>query len=82
MFDNSLLNKNCLCYFKESRYNFFQVVSLGALCSPSPAPQGGRQVEVTFVGDLEKTEHDVSGDLFHMSVVFINMICYKRCKDG
>merc|ERR1712026_496270 len=30
----------------------------------SPAPQGGRQVEVTFVGDLTKTDHDVSGKVY------------------
>ena len=41
-----------------------QVVLLAGACVSSPAPQGGRQVEVTFVGDLEKTEHDVSGKVY------------------
>jgi len=30
----------------------------------SPAPQGGRQVEVTFIGDLTKTDHDVAGKVY------------------
>ena len=43
----------------------FQVFSL--FLSPafnSPAPKEGKQVEVTFIGDLTKTEHDVSGKVY------------------
>ena len=29
-----------------------------------PSPQGGRQVDVTYVGDLTDTEHDVGGKVY------------------
>ena len=39
-----------------------QAVTVLALSLSSPA--GAREVEVTFVGDLTKTDHDVSGKVY------------------
>merc|ERR1719189_3330279 len=41
-------------------------IILVALLAPltSAAPQGGQEVEVTFVGDLVDTDHDVAGKVY------------------
>ena len=54
-----------LCKIPVDADCIFQVFSL--FLSPafnSPAPKEGKQVEVTFIGDLTKTEHDVSGKVY------------------
>ena len=54
-----------LCKIPVDTDCIFQVFSL--FLSPafnSPAPKEGKQVEVTFIGDLTKTEHDVSGKVY------------------
>lgn len=40
------------------------LVLLCLAASALSSPQGGRQVDVTFVGDLTDTEHDVGGKVY------------------
>jgi hypothetical protein len=40
------------------------LVLLCLAVSALSSPQGGRQVDVTFVGDLTDTEHDVGGKVY------------------
>ena len=42
--------------------SLFQLLSFAALTFSSP--QGGRQVDVTYIGDLTDTEHDVGGKVY------------------
>ena len=39
------------------------------------SPQAGREVEVTYVGDLTETEHNVGGKV---GVQYSQKYCYKR----
>jgi len=41
---------------------YFVLLSFAALTFSSP--QGGRQVDVTYIGDLTDTEHDVGGKVY------------------